>query len=49
MQNFARAYYFEKESRLIFLPFEGMNISLTLFQLGRDNFYHRESISRDKA
>ena len=22
---------------------------LTLFQLGRDNFYHRNSISRDKT
>ena len=22
---------------------------LALFQLGRDNFYHRDSISRDKA
>ena len=24
-------------------------IYLTLFQLGRDNFYYRDSISRDKA
>ena len=24
-------------------------VLLTLFQLGRDNFYHRVSISRDKA
>ena len=37
------------ESRLQSLDFDYRSRALTLFQLGRDNFYHLKSISRDKA
>ena len=44
----ARKIHYHGQSKNI-LQYFGKAHTLTLFQLGRDNFYHRNSISRDTA
>ena len=39
----------DKNGQGEYLTINFRHFTLTLFQLGRDNFYHRNSISREKA